>query len=187
MNPAEKPALRADARRNRARVLAAAEEAFAAEGLSVPLDEIARRARVGAGTVYRHFPSKEALFEAVVLERVDQLAAQARERLSWTGDPGEVFFEFFGTVAEQAVLNKALCDALEDSSGGRARPDSGFREAFGELLARAQRAGAVRADIEVSDVSALLSGYLAMERQSPSGRHLGHVLTDGLRIPVPTS
>lgn len=186
MGAAEKSSLRADARRNRARVLAAAEEAFAAEGLSVPLDEIARRAHVGAGTVYRHFPSKEALFEAVVLERVEQLAAQARERLSWPGDPGEVFFGFFGVVAEEAVLNKALCDALEDSSDFRSRPDSGFREAFGELLARAQRAGAIRADIEAADVSALLAGYLAMERRSPSGRHLGHVLADGLRVPAPS-
>ncbi|MFD6451097.1 helix-turn-helix domain-containing protein, partial [Nocardia sp. NPDC060220] len=58
--------LRADARRNRERVLAAAQEAFAAEGISVPLDDIARRAGVGAGTVYRHFPTKEALFTAAI-------------------------------------------------------------------------------------------------------------------------
>ena len=70
--------MRADARRNRAKVLAAAEEAFAVDGLAVPLDDIARLAGVGAGTVYRHFPSKEALFQAVVLERIEQFAEEAR-------------------------------------------------------------------------------------------------------------
>ncbi|WP_158886707.1 TetR/AcrR family transcriptional regulator [Amycolatopsis anabasis] len=184
MNSVEKPALRADARRNRARVLAAAEAAFADEGPAVPLDEIARRAGVGAGTVYRHFPSKEALFAAVVLDRIDQLAQQARARLAEDGDPGETFFAFFATVAEQAVLNKALCDALEDSATLKSKaPESDFRAAFGELLTRAQRAGAVRRDIGVADVSALLAGYLALERQSPPDRHLGHILTDGLRAP----
>src|SRR6266545_3604820 len=68
---------RADAVRNRQRVLEAAKEAFAAEGLAVPLDEIARRAGVGAGTVYRHFPTKEALFEAVILDRVRKLVDYA--------------------------------------------------------------------------------------------------------------
>src|SRR5438876_7565800 len=69
--------LRADAQRNRAKVLAAAQEAFAAEGIAVPLDEIARRAGVGAGTVYRHFPTKEALFEAVIADRLEHFAEHA--------------------------------------------------------------------------------------------------------------
>src|SRR5215472_3500974 len=77
-DPASAKPLRADAQRNRARVLQAARRAFAAEGVSVPLDEIARRAGVGAGTVYRHFPSKEALFEAVVHDRLRQLTEEGR-------------------------------------------------------------------------------------------------------------
>jgi AcrR family transcriptional regulator len=77
--------LRADARRNRARVLEAAQEAFTAEGLSVPLDEIARRAGVGAGTVYRHFPTKEALFEAVVVHRIQGLTEDALTRAQQAG------------------------------------------------------------------------------------------------------
>lgn len=80
----ERP-LRADARRNRERVLAAAQEAFAAEGISVPLDEIARRAGVGAGTVYRHFPTKEALFAAAIVDRVDRMTGRAREGLAEGG------------------------------------------------------------------------------------------------------
>ncbi|NKQ54939.1 helix-turn-helix transcriptional regulator [Amycolatopsis sp. K13G38] len=179
--PTAKPPLRADARRNRARVLAAAQEAFADEGLSVPLDEIARRAGVGAGTVYRHFPSKESLFEAVVLDGVERLSEQARERLT-AAEPGPAFFEFIEIVAEQAMLNKALCEALESAGGSLSHtPHTDFRALFGELLRRAQAAGAVRQDLEPEDLTALLAGYLAINRQSSPGRALGRVLTDGLR------
>ncbi|GAB2994554.1 TetR/AcrR family transcriptional regulator [Amycolatopsis acidiphila] len=178
-----KPTLRADARRNRARVLAAAQEAFADEGLAVPLDEIARRAGVGAGTVYRHFPSKESLFEAVVLDGVERLAEQARERLS-EDDAGRAFFDFLEIVAEQALLNKALCEALESAGSGlskRVEPATDFRARFGELLRRAQAAGAVRDDVEPGDLTGLLAGYLAIRRQSPANRSLSRILTDGLR------
>jgi len=176
--PAAKPTLRADARRNRARVLAAAQEAFADEGLSVPLDEIARRAGVGAGTVYRHFPSKESLFEAVVQDGVERLSEQARERLT-AAEPGTAFFDFIDIVAEQAMLNKALCEALESAGTSLPRePHADFHALFGELLRRAQDAGAVRADVEPDDLVALLAGYLAIKRQSPG---VSRILTDGLR------
>ncbi|MGD0561235.1 MAG: helix-turn-helix domain-containing protein, partial [Streptosporangiaceae bacterium] len=90
-------ALRADARRNRARILEVAFEAFAAEGLSVPVQEIARRAGVGTGTVSRHFPTKESLFEAILLARTAHLADQAA-RLTRDADAGTAFFEFFSLV-----------------------------------------------------------------------------------------
>ena len=100
--------LRADAVRNRAKVLAAASEAFAAEGLAVPLDEIARRAGVGAGTVYRHFPTKEALFEAVITDRLLALAADAEARLASNEDAGEAFFgEVFGAGRDLVVFVRA--------------------------------------------------------------------------------
>ncbi len=85
--------LRADARRNRDRVLRAARDAFAASGYGVPLDEIAARAGVGPGTVYRHFPSKEDLFEAVTASRVADLTGDARGRAN-VADPGRAFFDF---------------------------------------------------------------------------------------------
>ena len=183
--PASHTGLRADARRNRARVLAAAQEAFADEGPSVPLDEIARRAGVGAGTVYRHFPSKEMLFEAVVLDRIAWLAGQARELLD-AADAGAAFFEFFDVAAEQALLNKALCDALEASTGMPMKATSDertdFRAAFAGLLRRAQAAGAVRADVGPADLTALLAGYVAIQRQAPEGRPLARIIADGLRI-----
>jgi AcrR family transcriptional regulator len=180
----EKTGLRADARRNRAKVLAAAEEAFAAEGLAVPLDDIARLAGVGAGTVYRHFPSKEALFQAVVLERIDQFAEEARG-LAAAADPGEVFFDFFVRVVKQASLNRAICDALAESSGIGFKADAGddFRAAFGVLLDRAQAAGAVRPDVDAGDLRALMVGCLAVERYAPGSRHLVRVVVDGLRAP----
>ena len=84
--PVKPRPLRADARRNRERILAAATAAFAAEGLSVPLDEIARRAGVGPGTLYRHFPAKETLWEAVLHDRLRRLADEA-EALHDAGHP----------------------------------------------------------------------------------------------------
>ncbi|MFD9962978.1 TetR/AcrR family transcriptional regulator [Amycolatopsis sp. NPDC058986] len=178
----EKAVLRADARRNRARVLAAAEEAFGAEGLAVPLDEIARLAGVGAGTVYRHFPSKEALFQAVVLERIDQFAQEARALLA-ADDPGEAFFDYFQRVIRQASVNRAICEALAESSGLGFKAEAGddFRAALDALLERAQTVGAVRTDIDGDDLRALIVGCLAVERYSPDSRHLLHVVIDGLR------
>jgi AcrR family transcriptional regulator len=174
--------MRADARRNRAKVLAAAEEAFAADGLAVPLDDIARLAGVGAGTVYRHFPSKEALFQAVVLERIEQFAEEARG-LAAADDPGEVFLDYFVRVIKQASLNRAICDALAESGGHAFKAGAGedFRSALGELLKRAQDVGAVRRDIDGDDLRALIVGCLAVERYSPGSRHLVRIVVDGLR------
>src|SRR5215467_9547609 len=93
--PARK--LRADAARNRTRVLEVAYDTFAAEGLSVPIDEIARRAGVGAGTVYRHFPTKDSLFQAIVLTRHERMTAQARQ-LASARDPGAAFLDFLAAL-----------------------------------------------------------------------------------------
>lgn len=174
--------MRADARRNRAKVLAAAEEAFAADGLAVPLDDIARLAGVGAGTVYRHFPSKEALFQAVVIERIEQFAVEARE-LAAADDPGGVFIDYFVRVIKQASLNRAICDALAESSGHAFKAGAGdeFRAALAELLERAQAVGAIRPDIDGADLRALIVGCLAVERYSPGSRHLVRIVVDGLK------
>lgn len=184
--------LRADARRNRASVLAAAEEAFAAEGLAVPLDEIARRAGVGAGTVYRHFPTKEALYETVVTERLAQLGEEAKDYAE-ADDPGEAFFALFAEVVERARLNKALCEALEASTGVGFTGDSTarreFQDVFGKLLGRAQHAGAVRPDVDVETVQALLRGCVTMEAQQHrqgSGQVVA-IVCDGLRPDRATS
>lgn len=178
----DKPVLRADARRNRAKVLAAAEEAFAVDGLAVPLDEIARLAGVGAGTVYRHFPSKESLFQAVILDRIEQFTQEARDLLN-LDDPGEAFFGFFKRVVNLASRNRALCDALAETTGLGFKVSAGadFQSALRALLARAQSAGAVREDIDGDDLGALIAGCLAAERYAPEHRHLVRVVIDGLR------
>lgn len=182
----EPAGLRADARRNRARVLKAAQEAFAAEGLAVPLDEIARRAGVGAGTVYRHFPTKEALFETIVLGRVREMGERARRWVD-ADDPGQGFFLMLDEIVEQGVLKKDLVDALTsagvDISDTLAEARIAIRDAIRTVLTRAQAAGAVRPDVNAADVQALLSGlFLASRLHEPGGTaKAAAVIADGLR------
>src|SRR5215470_18018166 len=148
--------LRADAARNREKVLRAAREAFAESGYGVPLDEIAARAGVGPGTVYRHFPAKEALFEAVVAARITDLVNDARARAD-AADPGEAFFGFLSRIAGEAAAKRDLPDAI--SVAGSLRED--LFAALDLLLRRAQQAGAVRTGIETSDLIVLLKGMFA--------------------------
>src|ERR1700759_624054 len=106
------PRLRADARRNREKVLHAARETFAESGYDVPLDEIARRAGVGAGTVYRHFPTKEALFSAVIESRMQAMVDDGHALLESAGS-GDALFTFLRTVVLQwGATDRGLVDAL---------------------------------------------------------------------------
>jgi AcrR family transcriptional regulator len=178
--------LRADARRNRERVLDAARTAFAADGLSVPLDDIARRAGVGPGTLYRHFPTKEALIEAVVHDRLCRLAAEG-VALCDSRDPGTAFFAFIDRLAAEAGPKRDLFDALA-SAGVEAGPAvtaaaNDLRTQITCLLTRAQRADAVRADIGSAELTALLSGILFAMRPRPGTDQslLLSVFRDGLR------
>lgn len=166
--PAAAPLLRADARRNRALVLQAARSAFEEAGLAVPLGEIARRAGVGAGTVYRHFPSKDALFRATVADRVRLFTDTARE-LASAENPGVVLFRYLAAVVRLSVRNKGLCEALEGSFEPSPGVEEDFRAALSVLLERAQQADAVRKDVTVDDVTALLMGCLSMEQRRGPG------------------
>ncbi|MVU76200.1 TetR family transcriptional regulator [Nocardia sp. ET3-3] len=177
--------LRADARRNRERVLAAAQEAFAAEGISVPLDEIARRAGVGAGTVYRHFPTKEALFEAAIVDQVERITAHARE-LTEAGDAGTAFFDFLAKLVLQGGVKRDLADALRTQGGDYPRTaPSEFKEALAALLSRAQRAGAVRPEIGIDDLLTLIKGITLAVHDAGADDGLRErtfaVIADGLR------
>jgi AcrR family transcriptional regulator len=176
--------LRADARRNRDRVLAAAREAFAEHGFAVPLDDIASRAGVGPGTVYRHFPTKEALFEAVSLARVQDLVADARERAA-AQDPGTAFDGFLARLAEEAGAKRDLPDALAGvGSHAMAEAVAELHEALATLLARAQEAGAIRPELTVADLVALFKGLLAVVRADPDPglrARVFAVVRDGLR------
>ena len=175
--------MRADAQRNREKVLRAAREAFAASGYGVPLDDIAARAGVGPGTVYRHFPSKEELFEAVVTARVQDLVSDARDRAR-DADPGRAFYGFLDQIRAEAAAKRDLPDAI--AIAGSLQED--LHAALDGLLRRAQEAGAVRPDITTADLIVLLKGLLRSINDAPPGTagpdlsdRLLAVVADGLR------
>ncbi|MBO2447504.1 TetR/AcrR family transcriptional regulator [Actinomadura barringtoniae] len=155
------PRMRADAARNRAKVLVAAELVFAAKGTSASTEEVAKEAGVGIGTVFRHFPTKEALLEAVLVGLLARFAHEAEE-LTRAADPGEAFFGFFRGIVAQAATKNAVSEALEEA-GINAREASAevgvpLKKALATLVERAQEAGAVRSDVGLAEVMALLSG-----------------------------
>ena len=185
MSQPDRP-LRADAARNRARVLEVAYDTFAAEGLSVPIDEIARRAGVGAGTVYRHFATKEDLFRAVVEDRIQRIVDEGRA-LTDGEEPGTALFTFLRSMVLQwGATDKGLTDALAgsgiDVETAMPETEGAFLRVLGDLLKAAQKAGTVRGDLDVRDVKAILVGCLAMQAASPDGaERLTEVVLDGLR------
>jgi AcrR family transcriptional regulator len=178
--------LRADARRNRARVLEVAAEVFATDGLSVAVQEIARRAGVGTGTVSRHFPTKQALFAAILLSRMEQLTGQA-DALAESEDPGTAFFTFFATLVHAGAANRGLAEALAgagyDLETAAARAGYDLPGRLRDLLDRAQQAGVVRTDVDYADVKALLAGCLAREGGSDDAAldRVIAVVCEGLR------
>src|ERR1700722_4039663 len=178
--------LRADAVRNRARVLEVAYETFAAEGLAVPIDEIARRAEVGAGTVYRHFPTKEALFAAVIEDRMQHLVDDRYALLKSVG-PGEALFAYLRSLVLQwGATDRGLVDALAgigiDIETVAPDAEDAFLAMLGDLLSAAQRAGAARPDIGVREVKSILVGCQAMEAyNSALAERVTDVVVDGLR------
>jgi AcrR family transcriptional regulator len=178
--------LRADAARNRARLLEVAYETFAAEGLSVPIDEIARRAGVGAGTVYRHFPTKDALFEAVIKDRMQHLVDDGYALLE-SDEPGGALFIFLRSMVLQwGATDRGLAEALAGLGIdiAQAAPDAedAFLALLGELLRAAQEAGTARQDIGVREVKSILVGCQAMEAyNSALADRVTEVVVDGLR------
>ncbi|MEU5783858.1 TetR/AcrR family transcriptional regulator [Micromonospora lupini] len=187
--PARAP--RADARRNRALVLRAAAEAFAAEGLSVPVHEIARRAGVGTGTVSRHFPTKESLFAAVLLERMGSLTARA-DALAANEEPGTAFFTFFAELIREGADHRGLAESLAgagfDIESAAVEAGSDVSGRLHALLKAAQHAGAVRDGITFPDVKALMSGCLAREADPTDVGARDRVIAvvcDGLRATRP--
>ncbi|BBX88658.1 helix-turn-helix transcriptional regulator [Mycolicibacterium boenickei] len=178
--------MRADAARNRARVLEVAYETFAADGLSVPIDEIARRAGVGAGTVYRHFPTKEALFQAVIAERIRGVVEEGRTLLA-EADPADAMFAFLRSMVLQwGAADRGLVDALAgsgiDVNTVVPEAEGEYLAVLGDLLAAGQKAGTVRGDVTVADVKALLVGCQAMQSYNDDvAERVTSVVFDGLR------
>ncbi len=187
-NAAVHQALRADARENRAKILEAAQALFAQRGALVPIDDIAHRAGVGPGTLYRHFPNKAALFRAIVLERLQRLIEEARQLAGGT-DPGASFFSFLRRVVEEGAVKRDLVDALAemgyDLKAQTADEIEAARSAMEMLLSRAQMAGAVRREVKVADIFALIAGVVraggATRSHNEQRSRLLTVLIDGLR------
>jgi AcrR family transcriptional regulator len=180
---------RADARRNREAVLAAAGRLFAQEGVEAQMPDVAKAANVGVGTVYRHFPKKDDLIAALAVEQFERLAQKARECLeeedSWMG-----IAEFIRFSAQSQAEDRGLCDVTSQ------RPElmfaaaqaSGLPELCERLVKRAQRDGTLRRDLTWEDIPMLTCGLGSATRQvvgPAAGRwpRLVEIVIDGLRAP----
>ena len=181
---------RADAVRNRAKVLEVAAEIFATEGLSVPVHEIARRAGVGTGTVSRHFPTKEDLFAAILLGRMERLTAKADE-VAAQQDPATAFLEVVTILVHEGAAHQGLADALAGSGfdiEGTARK-AGFDVSgrMRDMLITAQQAGTIRGDVTFDDVMALVKGCLTRAGEGADTAPVLAVIRDGLTATQYTS
>jgi AcrR family transcriptional regulator len=183
--------MRSDARLNRERLLAAAAEVVAEEGTQASLREVARRAGVGLGTLYRNFATRDELIQALLGSRFTQLARRAEE-LAAEREPGPALTAWLAEYLAHSTVYRGLTSSvmstLDAADGPLAQACAGMREAAGALLAAAQEAGAVRADVDRVDLIALVSavGWIADEAPTLAGRtdrHLAVVLA-GLTAPT---
>ena len=176
---------RSDARRNHKRVIKAARECMARDGLDAQMEEIARRAKVGVGTVYRHFKTKDELVEALAAERFERLRELALEALA-QDDPWESFEGFMRASARIQTEDRALSEVLTSrpETMGRAAEAADILTLVGEILGRAQAAGVVRKDAHPYDVPMLMCALAGTFRNplSDPERYIGITL-DGLRAP----
>jgi AcrR family transcriptional regulator len=175
--------MRADARRNYEKLVAAAREVFAEQGGSASLEAVAERAGVGIGTLYRHFPTRQALLEAVYADEVEAIARAARELAD--RPPWDAVSEWLGQYVGFAATKRALMDAMLEAA-----PDSdvlatcraALRQAGDELVERAQQAGALRPDVEFIDIARMVGQIGVTPNADPEGKaRMLQIVLDGLR------
>ena len=182
--------MRADAVKNRQRILEAAEEIFATEGVAVPIDTVAERAGVGVGTLYRHFPTKEALFEAIVMARLEYLLETARA-YAQADEPGDALFSFLEEFARHASAKHDLFDALSsagiDIKSNCAGMIDDMKRNIDVLLQRAVSAGSVRADVSTEEMVGLVIGVCQAgghpDYDEATRQRMVGIVCDGLRAP----
>ena len=178
---------RADALRNRERLLEAAKASFAKAGADVSLDEIARRAGVGIGTLYRHFPTRDAIVETVYRREVEQLA-DAANRLTATLPPAEALHAWMRLFVDYIATKRVIAPAIKAMVGGaEVYASSGARisEAMAAMVARGKIAGEIRDDADPADLLRALAGFThfnAGPGWEASVRRLIDILMDGLRL-----
>lgn len=149
--------MRADAQRNRVRILEAAEQVFAESGPDASTEEVARVAGVAIGTVFRHFPTKADLLRALLKRLLEQLTDDVEELVA-SGEPRTALFEFFSRLVERTAANRTVVSLLgtEGTDVPLAGPLGTFTGAVQDLLSRGQGAGAIRRDVRIDEVMALL-------------------------------
>jgi AcrR family transcriptional regulator len=176
--------LRADARQNHARLITAATTAFAEKGADAPLEDIARRAGVGIGTLYRHFPSRLDLQAAVFRSQVGTVCGQG-DALLETASPEQAFAGWMRALAAYLVTKRGLSHALIEAVGVESELISScwmaMRETTERLLANGQRAGVIRTDVTATDVMRLVHGVSVSSEKAPDRADmLLSVMLDGL-------
>ena len=183
--PATKKAPRADAQRNREKLLAAATSAFAAADGPVALDAIAKAAGVANGTLYRHFPTREDLVEAVYHDQVRRLQAQAAQLLA-AHPPAVAFRLWTEAFADWASTKHGMVDALASIMAGGRLSMGQMRESLvgivADFLAAGRAAGDLRSDVEAADVAALLAGVLNVAAQRDQVLRMLNLVVDGLEL-----
>ncbi|MFF0247187.1 TetR/AcrR family transcriptional regulator [Streptosporangium sandarakinum] len=155
----ETPVLRRDAEHNRRRTLAAAREVFAARGLQATLNDVAHHAGLGVGTVYRRFPNKEALAEAVYAGKLDDIRAMAQAALTGR-DAYEALRDFLEHALEQAAADRGLRELIRQGTSDSeqiVRAREGIVESCGHLITRAQEQGTLRDDVTVEDIAPIVA------------------------------
>jgi AcrR family transcriptional regulator len=175
---------RADARRNYEKVLVAARAAFAEGGESTALEEIARRAGVGIGTLYRHFPNRQALLEALYVDEVEEMCRSAAELDG--ADPWEAlnawFERFIAYLATKRALAHELLNYLDQDAQLFQVCRASLFEAGEPLLKRAQEAGVVRPDVSIAEVIQMVVGIAKIPASEPGqNEHILRIALDGLR------
>ncbi|WP_405587985.1 TetR/AcrR family transcriptional regulator [Streptomyces sp. NBC_01092] len=181
-------AMRADARRNHERLLAEARSAFAEHGTDASLEDVARRAGVGIGTLYRHFPNRDALLSAVFEEAVGDLLARSRELLR-SPEPCAALVtwlrEMVTHAGEYRGLARSLMSVSYDGTSDLARCSGPIRQAGGALLSRAQEAGSVRPDVAIGDLLQLTHAIALAAEETPADPELAdrllHLTLRGLK------
>ncbi len=179
---------RADARRNRRRILESARQVFAEAGADAQIDDVARRAGVGVGTVYRHFPTKEALLSELVREKFRLLSDGARDALQRTGEPFQILTgllrENAAKLGRDAAMQQAVAGGDDQIWLHAAAEQAELLELTGELIARAHAAGSIRSDVTATDIGMLMCGLCATMAHPVRGfdwhRHL-ELIIDALR------